>query len=140
MRPRMLAAAALLLCLGPAQLAAGEAQDRLFAVGVLDGVATGERLVFTHVRAGSFDTALLPAIPDGEIEVAIAPAEAGRREARVTLREDGQQRGLAAFPAGAGHPLLLVFLETTARNVAALTGGSPFYIRNRMREALAART
>ena len=34
--------------------------------------------------------------------------------------------------------MLLYFLEATVRDMARATGGSPFYIRNRMREALAA--
>ena len=116
--------------------AAGEAQDRLFAVGVLDGVATGHRLVFDHQRRGSFDAAVLPPIEDGEIEVALASGGSGGRVAEVTLREGGRRRTLDPLPAAAGHPLLLVFLETVVDDVARLTGGSPFYIRNRMREAL----
>jgi hypothetical protein len=116
----------------------GEAQDRLFAVGVLDEVATGQRLVFGHARTGSFDAGRLPRVEDSAIEVEIAAREGGGREALVTLAETGGRKPLPPLPAGAGHPLLLVFLEQTVRDVAALTGGSPFYIRNRMREALGA--
>ena len=36
------------------------------------------------------------------------------------------------------NPLLLYFLETTVRVMAEATGGSPYYIRNRIREALVA--
>ncbi len=126
---------ALLLGLTP-PLTAGEAQDRLFVAGALDGVATGQRLVFDHRRSGSFDSAVLPSIEDGEIVVALAPGGPGGRVAEVTLREAGRQRTLDPLPAAAGHPLLLVFLETVVDDVARLTGGSPFYIRNRMREAL----
>lgn len=119
-------------------VAAGEAQDRLFATGVLDGTATGQRLVFAHERGGSLDTGRVQPIAGGEIELALIPGEAGERQAEVTLREGERVRSRATLSAGGGHPLLVVFLETTARNVATLTGGSPFYLRNRMREALAA--
>ena len=43
----------------------------------------------------------------------------------------------ASRPASA-NPLLLYFLETTVRAMAEATGGSPYYIRNRIREALVA--
>lgn len=131
----------LAVLLGLAQAAAaGEAQDRLFAVGVLEGVATGQSLIYSHERSGQFDTSVLPLIEGGEIAVLLAPGDAGRgpegRVAQVTLREAGRDRALDPLPATAGHPLLLVFLETVVSDVATLTGGSPFYIRNRMREAL----
>lgn len=119
---------------------AGQAQDRLFAAGVLDPVPTGQRLVFGHTRSGTFDGAILPQIPDGEMAVTIAESESGSggREARVTARDADTERPLVTLPVTAGHPLLLIFLETTVRDIAALTGGSPYYIRNRIREALAA--
>lgn len=136
--PRSAATLALLVCLALAPPAvAGEAQDRLFATGVLDDVATGQRLLFAHERTGSLQAAGLPPIEGGVIALALAAADTGGRQARLTLTDAGRARALPPFPADAGHPLLLVFLETTARHVADLTGGSPFYIRNRMREALA---
>ncbi|WP_323716199.1 hypothetical protein [Paracoccus aminovorans] len=45
-------------------------------------------------------------------------------------------RKLGPFPVSGGDPVLTFFLESTARDMAALTGGSPFYIRNRIKEAL----
>ena len=56
----------------------------------------------------------------------------------MTREGDGKVQPIAAFPASGPNPVLLYFLETTARGMAAATGGSPFYIRNRIREALAA--
>ena len=118
-----------------APLHAGEAQERLFAPGVLDQVPTGAHLVFRHTREGSFDTARLPAIADGKLDLGLAEAD-GRRAAQVTLSDAGRTRSQATLPA-AGNPVLLVFLETSLRSMAALTGGSPFYLRNRIREAFA---
>ena len=87
-------AAPLLLGLAlAAPAAAGEAQDRLFAVGVLDAVPTGGRLVFAHERAGSFDAARLPKIEDGAIELAVVADENGGREAELTLASDGPKSG-----------------------------------------------
>ncbi|WP_374636143.1 hypothetical protein [Paracoccus sp. (in: a-proteobacteria)] len=45
-------------------------------------------------------------------------------------------RKIGPFPVSGGDPSLTFFLETVARDMAALTGGSPFYIRNRIKEAL----
>jgi hypothetical protein len=126
----MLRALVVLLALA-APARAGEAQDRLFAGGVLDALPTGTHLVFSHTRDSA--DARLPAVT-GELDVGLAGT--GARSAEVTLSEAGEVRSQATLPAG-GSPVLLVFLETSLRSTAALTGGSPFYIRNRMREALA---
>jgi hypothetical protein len=45
---------------------------------------------------------------------------------------------VGSFPTGVANPLLLYFLETTVRVMAEATGGSPYYIRNRIRDALVA--
>lgn len=116
--------------------AAGEAQDLIFRVGLLDPVATGQTLVYHHERSGALAAEPVPPIEDGTVEIALTEGDDGRA-ARLEIAEAGVPRSRALLPAGGGHPVLLMFLESSARNVAALTGGSPFYIRNRMREALA---
>ena len=45
-------------------------------------------------------------------------------------------RKIGPFPISGGDPSLTFFLESVARDMAALTGGSPFYIRNRLKDAL----
>lgn len=45
-------------------------------------------------------------------------------------------RKIGPFPVTGGDPVLTFFLETVSRDMAALTGGSPFYIRNRLKDAL----
>ena len=45
---------------------------------------------------------------------------------------------VGGFPPGVANPVLLYFLETTVRAMAEATGGSPYYIRNRVREAFVA--
>lgn len=56
----------------------------------------------------------------------------------LELAEDTSRikRKIGPFPSSGGDPVLTFFLETTARDMAALTGGSPFYIRNRLKDAL----
>ena len=130
---------ALLLVLalaGPAGAESGT--EILFSPGQLGGVAAGETLVYAHDRA---------AMPE-----ALAPAASGtwrlavetRNEARAALlsigREGRTPRLLDPFPAGeeAGNPVLMAFLETVTRRIAEASGGSPFYIRNRIRDAFRA--
>jgi hypothetical protein len=121
---------AALLAGGPVA-SAGEAQDRIFRVGLLGELEIGETIVFETERAGTDPAA-------GSIEVAVVEGEAGQRALRVERLQDGGAVSRTSLPAGGGHPVLLMFLETTLRAMAEATGGSPFYIRNRMREALAA--
>ena len=45
-------------------------------------------------------------------------------------------RKIGPFPVSGGDPVLTFFLENVARDMAALTGGSPFYIRDRLKDAL----
>lgn len=131
-----IAAAGFALLLAGGMAIADTAQERIFSLSVLDGVATGDRIVFDHARTVGIVTESLPPITDGRVEVVLVAAGNGGREARVTLIEAERQRHLNPFPAGGGHPLLMVFMETAVRDMTALTGGSPFYIRNRMRDAV----
>jgi hypothetical protein len=115
---------------------AGEPGRGLFAVDVFADLDPGDRVHYSHVRSiGQADPRLQP-IVDGSAMLLVAENAAGDRELEVTLTNDGRTRPVPSFPGVAAHPLLLILLESTVRNMAELTGGSPFYIRNRMREAL----
>lgn len=112
---------------------AGEAQDRIFRAGLLDELAPGSTVVFdVEGTAAGGEPA------NGSIELAVVAGDDGQRVARVERRLDGRPASGTSLSAEGGHPVLLMFLETTLRAMAEATGGSPFYIRNRMREALAA--
>lgn len=116
---------------------ASEMPNGLFELGVLDVVETGDKLVYSRERVGSItDGESVPEIADGSVEIALSQAESGERAAHVVLVEGGRERRFNPFPGTAGNPLLMVFMETNVHTMAAATGGSPFYIRNRMREAL----
>lgn len=54
----------------------------------------------------------------------------------LILRQGPRMRSLGNFPASVGNPLIMYFLESTLSDVAAQSGGSPYYIRNRIKEAL----
>lgn len=124
----------LLLCAPPAL--AGQAQDRLFALGALNGVATGQTLVYDYARSGSFTEKELAPVSHGEARLTLRE-DAGARTAVATLRDDTRQvAAFDPFPSDAGNPVFMVFMEEAVSSMSKLTGGSAFYIRNRMREAL----
>ena len=119
---------------------AGEAQDRLFALGALGDVATGTTLVYDFTRTGDYPEDKLGKIAHGEARLSVeAGGEGGARTAVALLRDDEKQIAhFDPFPGDAGNPMFMVFMEETVATMAKLTGGSAFYIRNRMREALGA--
>ena len=106
--------------------------DTIFREGTLAGMPPGTVLSYDH------DTANL------------ALADPERQQSSVALKleltEDGSavvsestetgQRPLGGFDASVGNPLAMVFLESAIRNMAEATGGSPFYIRNRLKESM----
>lgn len=138
--PIGLGAAALVLALGGGAALAGEAQDRLFALGALGDVETGQTLVYDFSRAGTFPADTLTPVEGGEARLTLTPGAAGEsRAALAEVRDDGTVlASFEPFPADAGNPMFMVFMEEAVSGMAKLTGGSPFYIRNRMREALGA--
>ena len=89
-------------------------------------------------RSGPFPSeGSLEDVAGGEVRLEVVAAGDGR-ELRLVREEDGRSAPVGTFPAGVANPLLLYFLETTVRAMAEATGGSPYYIRNRIREALGA--
>ncbi|NHW87951.1 hypothetical protein, partial [Escherichia coli] len=76
-------------------------------------------------------------VASGELVVTPEAGDGGPRLALIH-RVEGHDLPVADFAASGGDPVLLWFLENTVRSMATITKGSPFYIRNRMREALGA--
>jgi hypothetical protein len=134
---RALAAPLLALALALAPTAqAEEPRGGLFKVDVFADLEPGDRVHYSHVRSSGQSDPRLQPIVDGSASLLVAENPAGERKLEVTLTSDGRARPVPSFAGSAAHPLLLIILESTVRNMAELTGGSPFYIRNRMREAL----
>lgn len=124
-------AAGLVLMLAAGAAWAGPASERVFSRTALEQVADGGELVYSHRRTGKTEP-----LENGEIRVKLATGTGGAREARVTMGESGKLRPVSAWPAASGNPLVPIFLESTLRTMAKATGGSVFYIRNRIKEAL----
>lgn len=142
---------ALLFCLGTAALSApafaGTVSDLIMANGLLAESPEGEVLRYSHERHIPASDSEFPGmgkglatpkeVVDGEAVLNAVESSSGLQLVLV-LTEAGKSREVASFPAKGANPMLLFFLENVVRNMAIQTGGSPFYIRNRIREALVA--
>lgn len=130
-----LAAAMLATCMAGTPLAAGEAGDLIFAER--GPWALGERtLTWAETQAG-------PALPsfrrieDGRVELSEGTdASDGKPVLHLEQTAGSHSRRIGPFPVSGGDPVVIFFLENTARDMATLTGGSPYYIRNRIKDAV----
>ena len=138
MMRKLLAAAALLTCLAPVAMAEtvhGEkTYDLLFRNGTLDSVSRDAALTYRR----DVTNALKPEAADRDTgAIALTFDESGQAPvALLEFRQDGKHRGLGKFPASVGNPMIMYFYESVVRDMAESAGGSPFYIRNRVKEAL----
>lgn len=137
-------AMALALAMAAQGAGAGPLSDLLMAPGGVAPVAPGTVIArYEHDRAlpppaAGAEGARSPALSDAVVTLAMAENAQGPVLEIARAEGAGEPRPLAAFPAAGPNPVLLYFLEGTVRAMAEATGGSPYYIRNRIREALAA--
>lgn len=112
-------------------LRAGETYDLIFRQGTLTDLPITRVLeydrqveVHSNLEYGARHT--------GSVQLNFEPDDM----ARLRFRKDGKHQNLGTFPATVGNPIIMYFVETVLRDVAHEAGGSPFYIRNRIKEAL----
>lgn len=116
--------------------AAGEAGDAVFAERgpwSLDADGLGWSLT---VRGPADTPGFLP-VADGSVTLTqtIDPSDQ-KPVLELVETTDSRTRKIGPFPISGGDPVLTFFLEQTTRDMAKLTGGSPFYIRNRIKDAV----
>lgn len=130
---RLLGAAALCLTLSTPAFA-DDAIDRIFDTENLGNVKSGTTLAFTHIRE-THNPQIIAAL-EREIEVAVGDKNEGKDSRAVILsfKEGEREVTLSPFTDDGGNPMLIFFLESVAKAVAKSTGGSPFYIKNRIVE------
>ena len=117
------------LTLAPVASFAETAFELAFRDGTLDAFEDGDRL----------DYASAVALPSGDEDGStVSVALDGNGTAALELHRDGASRLLGRFDADVGNPLAMYFLERTIRSVSDATGGSDFYLRNRVKDALRA--
>ena len=120
----------------PLPASAGALSDILMAPRLFDAAPAGTRVAYAEERSVP-EGGSLEGVAGGEVRLEVVAAGEGR-ELRLVREEDGRSAPVGTFPAGVANPVLLYFLETTVKAMAEATGGSPYYIRNRIREALGA--
>jgi hypothetical protein len=107
--------------------------DMLFRNGTLDDVNRGAELVYARTVTNTLK-------PEAEArdtgDVALSFQEGEATLAILEFRQNGKYRKLGAFPASVGNPMIMYFYETVVRDMAEAAGGSPFYIRNRVKDSL----
>ncbi len=130
-----LALAFSLLFVLPIQGRADRATDLVFSTGVLDNIPQQKTVTYDHMRLGPKDSGLHP-IENGLVSLSVVGGETGGNEAILEMRDNGTLRNKTPFPVEAGNPLVMAFLESALRSMAQITGGSPFYLRNRIKESL----
>ena len=128
----------LLLALLPAPVSAGALTDVLMAPRLFDAAPVGSAVAYAEDRSvPEVEGMTVADVAAGEVRLEVVAAGDGR-EMRLVREAGGVATPVGTFPVAVANPLLLYFLETTVRVMAEATGGSPYYIRNRIREALAA--
>jgi hypothetical protein len=116
-----------------ATLDAAASYDLLFREGTLDGIDRQKALVYRRDVANS----LVPAADARDSgEVALGFRDGDATTALLTFRQGEAHRVLGTFPASVGNPIIMYFYETVVRDMAESAGGSQFYIRNRVKDAL----
>lgn len=93
----------------------------------------------THLAYAYRHTTAEAKLGDGfeeTMDLSVAPGSDGKPEAMIALHRGEHASEAGPFPVDAGNPLALLVLEREVNEIAQLTKGSPFYIRNRLREGL----
>jgi hypothetical protein len=112
---------------------AGQHYDLLFREGTLDAIDRSAALVYRR----DVTNALRPDAAERDTgQIALSFGDAGKDMAQLQFRRDDKKRGLGRFPASVGNPMIMYFYESVIRDMAESAGGSSFYIRNRVKDAL----
>lgn len=126
---------ALLGLIAASPVHAGEAGDLVFAERGPWQIE-GRPLVWTLSQTGPEVEGFVP-LGQGSIALQqVTDASDGKPALELHEKTARIDRRIGPFPVSGGDPALTFFLETVSRDMAALTGGSPFYIRNRLKDAL----
>ncbi|MDW4498639.1 hypothetical protein R5H30_11650 [Sulfitobacter sp. D35] len=123
--------ALLIVLLAAAPLRASGPYDLIFKTGTLSDLSGADTLIYDR-RVEIGDNPDYAARNTGQVELDFQPDEM----ARLRFFKDGKHRKVGLFPATVGNPIVMYFVETVLRDVAQEAGGSPFYIRNRIKDAL----
>ncbi|AXT28727.1 hypothetical protein D1823_18550 (plasmid) [Ruegeria sp. AD91A] len=122
-----------LISVSAASVDAEQAYDLLFQDGVLDTISRDKELIYQRTVTNQ----IRPDTAERDTGViALSFTNDGNEMAHLEFRQDDKHRAMGVFPANVGNPMIMVFYESAIRDMAESAGGSPFYIRNRIKDAL----
>lgn len=129
---RLISATILFVIAGLATPAfAVETYDLIFKNGTLDDIPKDDTLTYArNVTIGENVEAARSAT--GLITLTFADKDM----ANLRFLQGEKYKNIGQFPATVGNPMIMYFVETIVRDMAQHAGGSPFYIRNRVKESL----
>ncbi|MEM9628901.1 MAG: hypothetical protein AAGA21_21910 [Pseudomonadota bacterium] len=110
-----------------------ETYDLLFRDGTLDAIDPEMALLYRRDVTNRIKPEAA-ARDSGDLSLTVNPSDATM--VQLKLSKDGKHRALGQFPTSVGNPMIMYFYETVVRDMAESAGGSPFYIRNRVKDAL----
>ncbi len=108
-----------------------ETYDLIFKNGTLDDISKDATLAYDRETVVD-QKAEMSDRATGEVRLTFEEDEM----ARLRFHQGDKLRNIGAFPATVGNPIIMYFVETVIRDVAQEAGGSPFYIRNRVKDSL----
>jgi hypothetical protein len=127
---RTLVLALALLTAAPA--AAATVQELVFDADPFAGLSEPQTLRYRYELRGS----LLAEAHHSQVSMEVREVRAdGGKLVHFDMFEGPDRRQFGPMQARAQNPLLIVFLQRDVMQMARLTGGSPGYFRNRIREA-----
>ncbi|WP_428029594.1 hypothetical protein [Ancylobacter sp.] len=123
-----------------ATLAAPTASELFFETPYLSKVEPGTTLTYAYKHVAS--EAKLGDSFDETLDMKVtAPADdPAKRVAEVLIHRGDKEGEAGPFPTMNGNPIALILLEREVKEMAQLSKGSPFYLRNRVREHLSSGT
>ncbi|EFO30288.1 conserved hypothetical protein [Roseibium sp. TrichSKD4] len=114
---------------------AAEAYDLLFKTGTLDNLPRSQQLTYDRQVALPSNQELADH-STGTVRLSFGEDDM----ADLRFEQGEKYRKIGAFPATVGNPMIMYFVETVIRDMAGTAGGSPFYIRNRVKASLIEKT
>jgi len=137
---RLATGLAALLLTATGAFAAPNGTDLFFGKNYLDTVQPGTRIAYDYKHMASEEKLGESFDEKMELNVTAPPEDASKRIAAVDITRGDRHTEAGPFPTMNGNPISLVLLERDVKEMAQLTKGSPFYIRNRVRDSIASGT
>jgi hypothetical protein len=126
-----------LLALAAPAAAGPDASSLIFQAPALADLPTGTTMVYRldHTVSGGAAGAGR-ASSTSTVELSLHGDTSGGRQARIEIVTSERRQDAGTFPSTAGNPVVLLVLERDVTDMSRVLRGSPYYIRNRIREAL----